>query len=378
MLLSTEMDHQTSTEDGAPQSSPQPKPSGGFFNNIITGNESPTDDYDIDIPIDVPHHREARSSSSSVTYPVLENLSRPATRSRIVADTLSAWTFLSVEMRRRREQLWGTIWRPILQVKGKRIVEVWLAFEEEKTAWYTIAVDGAVDKVDEKRLNKLRDDYVKQYESAEEVLLFPTEVVGSALAFLDRKPPLEVIRMWGVVSNPVSDYLTADFRCAICEKIRKLKYLHARILLKCMPWEHRRCQALGLRCADGVTQKAYHPTLRVLQHFVEEVGDRVDEQQGEQDDYRSLGLSDPQEHRNDNILKGSHDRAATSGGNTLAMLRAMGKQGVSVKPYDGTGGGIALKVWGESLRRHFRMFDIVDEVDQVTVGTCFLEGKAKD
>ena len=65
-------------------------------------------------------------------------------------------------------------------------------------------------------------------------------------------------------------------------------------------------------------------------------------------------------------------------GNTLAVLKALGKQGIAIKPYDGGGGCLALKVWGEALRRYLKLFSIKGDVDQVTVATCFLEGKAKD
>ena len=65
-------------------------------------------------------------------------------------------------------------------------------------------------------------------------------------------------------------------------------------------------------------------------------------------------------------------------GNTLSVLKALGKQGVAVKPYDRGGRCMTLKVWGETVWRYLKLFNVREGADQVTVAVCFLEGKAKD
>ena len=63
---------------------------------------------------------------------------------------------------------------------------------------------------------------------------------------------------------------------------------------------------------------------------------------------------------------------------TLSVLKALGRQGVSVRSYDGTGGCCTLKSWNDSLLRYFRLYNIRGGDNQVTIAVCFLSERAKD
>ena len=64
--------------------------------------------------------------------------------------------------------------------------------------------------------------------------------------------------------------------------------------------------------------------------------------------------------------------------NTLSVLKALGRQGISIRSYDGTGGITTLRAWMDSVQRHLRLFNIKGGLNQVTLAVCFLDGKARD
>ena len=64
--------------------------------------------------------------------------------------------------------------------------------------------------------------------------------------------------------------------------------------------------------------------------------------------------------------------------NTLSVLKALGRQGISIRSYDGIGGVTILQVWMESVQRHLHLFNIKGGSNQVTLAVCFLEGRARE
>ena len=195
----------------------------------------------------------------------------------------------------------------------------------------------------------------------DETYMFPDEMVANILHFCEGRTIEGIVAMWGMASNPVSDFIKADFKCATCGKTRKLRYLHARQVLSCIPPDKRYCEVLGKRCSDVVTQKAYHPTLKILEQCI--IGASGGRAPDDQDEFGSVHLplnpdiaqdgpsegtgfvSERISGTNINLVK----REEVMGENALAVLKSMGRQGMSVKPYDGKGRGTALRVWGESL-----------------------------
>ena len=324
-----------------------------------------------------------RASAGSVIYPSLSDLdTSPGPKRFPTRNLFSGWINLSSQMRLRHEELRGTEWKPILEVKGEKIVETWIYYEPLKTSkWQTICIDGTTGQMDENDVTCLEARYISRREEIDECYLYPDEVAPSVSDFCRAKTVEEIISMWGAVSNPLNDYLTANFHCAACGKTRKLRYLHARDVLTFMPAHTRRCEVLGRRCGEAVMLKGYHPIPRVLEQLVMDIGGVQNRQSEVQEDYASLhstGNVEYESGRPGGPVPTSDQREDMMDGNTLAILKSMGRQGVSVKAYDGKGGGASLRIWGESLRRYFRLFNIREGVDQVTIATCFLEGKAKD
>ena len=300
------------------------------------------------------------------------------------------WTYMSKELEARARMLRRSDWRPIFEIKANKIVETWVYYEPTKTTWQSISVDGAVDQMDEFRLQALAGRYLTNRDEIDEVYMFPDETVANILHYLEGRRIDEIVATWGPVSNPVSDFIKADFKCATCKKVRKLRYLHARQVLSCIPPDKRSCEALGKRCSDVATQKAYHPPLKVLEQCI--AGTARGREAEDQDEYGSVQSPPNPDIQHEGPSEATHfvpgrmigedihhvKREEAMGENALAVLKSMGRQGMSVKPYDGKGGGTALRVWGESLRRHFRLFNITEPTDQLVLATCCLEGKAKD
>ena len=335
---------------------------------------------EVEIPIDSPvrprRSVSVRRSLSSVNYPSLAGLERRIERPLTSEHLFAGWLKIPAIKIRARE-IGHTVWKPILEVKGQKIVETWVHFDPNKIEWRTICVDGAVGRIDETGLAVMEANYESRRMEIDEVFMFLDEMVESIVFFLARRTIEEVCGMWGMVSNPLSDYLLANFKCAICGKIRKLRYLHARNILTYVAPDKRRCELLGRRYADPVTEKGYHLTSRALEQLVLETSTGHRDRREDQLDYGSLHTAEPDQDDlvGEQIPFGERN---DSGGNMLSLLKSMGRQGMSVKPYEGKGGGITLKVWGDSLRRYFRLFNVRDGIDQVTLATCFLEGKAKD
>ena len=241
-------------------------------------------------------------------------------------------------------------------------------------------VDGVVSKIDDVRLKRIKDEYLSAIDSVREHYFFLTESIDSILQFCASRSIHEITRLWGSVINPISDVLYCEFRCAQCAKIRLLRHLNSRAILQRLPPENRRCRHLGLHCEELVTETVLNPTLAAIERIEWEVEDKTLGLAG-----RSRLHTSASERKPDRpVFRTSSDKDFIKeedteiGGNTLAVLKAIGKQGISVRPYDGTGGYLTLKVWGESLRRYLRMFGIKEESEQVMVAVCFLEGRAKE
>ena len=326
----------------------------------------------------------SRQSSTAVNYPTLDEsmVKRTAERRAEVEDFFEPWRVVSPAMRQRKEMFVGTHWRAYLEVKRNKIIETWLFQDPSRSDWYIFAVDGTTGKVDEQRLFRRRDLYLTVRHTITEEFLFPMEMITSVWNYFREIPPYEATKEWGRVCNPLSDVLTADFKCASCGKVRKLRHLHARLLLKSLSPERHRCHTLRVRCSMPITSEAYHPTSRTLEQLVLDGSPSPDlEHPREEEEYHSWQEPESPGRRRDRGSGGVIDELGEEvviEGNTLAVLKALGKQGMSVKSYDGTGGCMALKVWGKILRRYLRLFNIREGIDQVTVATCFLEGKAKD
>ena len=326
-----------------------------------------------------------RRTSTSSSHSVASEGPRRVEKSALSPmDILSVWTHHSNTMRRRREQLWGTGWRPLIQYKGykrPRAVETWIYFDDKKAEWYGIAVDGSTIRVNESRLNILRDDYLALKDSVKEEYYFLNETVINILEFCGGRELAEIMKLWGAVINPISDYIVADFRCSSCGKTRPLHLANARMILRMFPPERRLCSQIGLQCGQSHTEQGYDAPIK-LQEKMYGLEDQQQTAQAEKSNlFQSFGHSDSVGRGTDNLVFNKDfikEEGIEVEGNTLAVLKAMGKQGISVKPYDGTGGCAALKVWGESVKRHLRLFNIKEGIDQVTVAACCLEGKAKD
>ena len=379
------MEHQgplSQAEEGVPRRSPrfvsQPGPQ---------ANGQPAErlvDSDSQLPeVEVLLDQSARPSTrqSMGTFPIWEDITKRSDRSEKIADLLAAWTQHSVEMRRRRERLWGTGWKPLLFIRGGKAVEAWLNWDDTRTEWYAVSVDGAVSKIDETRLTRIRDEYLAAKDTVREHYFFLTEAVDSILQFCASRSIHEITRLWGSVINPISDVLFCEFRCAQCAKIRLLRHLNSRAIIQRLAPEKRRCQHLGVHCEEPVTETVLNPTLSAIERVEWEVTDKtvVLERRSQGQLYSNEPKTDRPAfgtNAEEDFVKREEETKVED--NTLSVLRAMGKQGVSVKPYDGTGGCLTLKVWAESLKRYLRLFNIKDGVDQVTVAVCFLEGKAKD
>ena len=63
--------------------------------------------------------------------------------------------------------------------------------------------------------------------------------------------------------------------------------------------------------------------------------------------------------------------------NTLSVLKALGRQGISIRSYNGSRGVTALRAWMDSVQRHLRLFNIKGGENQVLLAVCFLEGRAR-
>ena len=126
------------------------------------------------------------------------------------------WTYMSKDLEARTRMLRRSDWRPIFEIKANKIVETWVYYEPTKTTWQSISVDGAVDQLDEFRLQALAGRYLTNRHEIDEVYMFPDETVANILHYLEGRRIDEIVATWGPVSNPVSDFIKADFKCATC------------------------------------------------------------------------------------------------------------------------------------------------------------------
>ena len=224
--------------------------------------------------------------------------------------------------------------------------------------------------------------YSSLKDTVTEKFLFLPETLHHLKFYVTEMTLSDLLKEWGRLVNPLTDLLVADFACASCNKTHRLRHLHARLLLKNLPPRLRHCRALGLQCSIPATDTPYHPTQKTLEKLILEGGltetEPVNDESGSP---QWLGEESPmaREGRPSIMAPGIEELEDTAmDGNTLQVLRALGKQGISVKSYDGSGGCTTLKIWGEAVKRYLKLFNIKEGMDQVTVAACFLEGKAKD
>ena len=282
------------------------------------------------------------------------------------------------------EVLKGTAWWPLLELWGDVVVETWLFTLPDADGMHTSVSSngGASKRTASLLMRKVLQHRGSLNKSGLEQHLFLREMLPSLLRCLTTEPnQTTVTATWGVVINGMSQEVYFEFRCSKCRKLRYMRTLHARTFSLVVPTGQRECRMVGLTCNTAQTTEVKHLELQTIKEFLSNSRAATSARVNRDSVGSSVIIDCLSEMGQGAVPHGEVKESCdtlTEGEETVAILKALGKQTSMIKPYEGSGGAVALQAWAKALQRYFDMFKVRADSNKVLMATCYLEGQAKE
>ena len=293
----------------------------------------------------------------------------------------------------------------MMEIWGGKALETWVHGGATSGPLYrSISANGWMAERLGTVLTTLFEDFHKKAARtlSMEYITFPDEIIPSMLAYLDDKNPNALLVPWSMTYSPWGSggVLWYEFKCVVCDTTRRMSLRHWQWVDEHIPAHIRKCQHLGVKCGERTGNRELDPvTETITRQMLNEAqverlepitGLRLPNVQPAQRvspassesvvvDINTTpvvqrGNIPPRE--NQTWMEEEEDTMYDN--NTLSVLKALGRQGISIRSYDGIGGVTTLRAWMESVQRHLRLFNIKGGSNQVTLAVCFLEGRARE
>ena len=292
------------------------------------------------------------------------------------------WPRLPLILYKRYRQLKENTWKVMIEMDDDYEIETWIWIKQKDGDKYkTISANGKETMRTEAELRRTFERCIMHGGLELGINYFPDEIVPSIVSYYQHEMVLRWQTQWSVLYSQWSTTLWYEMKCHECKTIRRLSLKHWMIVHEHIPVEKRHCSLLGLTCGKLSTRIMELKWELAKRLWIEQI--EIGTQSRRSNPSVIVDLHDTgYPHRQLTGVEQVNDwyqmEDEQCDQNTLNVLKALGKQGFSIRPYNETGGITVPRGWMDSIQRHLWLFNIRGGMNQVMVAVCFLEGRARE